>query len=72
MPDKLNANVFLSVGSEEAVRYVQHTISMASFLRERENDDVQLQFNIIEGADHGRAFPISTLESLGWLASQLK
>lgn len=67
-PDSIDANVFVSVGSDEKPQYIEHAISLASFLKTNKADEAEVELTVIESADHGSAFPISALQALYWLA----
>lgn len=68
VPESINANVFVTVGSDEEPEYIEHAISLVRFLKSRKTEPSQLEFRVIESADHSSAFPASALESLYWLA----
>ncbi len=68
IPETLDANVFLSVGSDEAPRYIENAFSLMRFLKSRKTRESQLEFKVIESADHGFAFPMSAMQGLYWLA----
>ena len=72
IPEKIQANVFLSVGEDEQDIYVEHAFSLKRFLQARKADGMNVAFSVIQDADHGRAFPLSTLASLGWLSDLLE
>ena len=68
-PEKISANVFLSVGANESQRYVDHAFGLKRFLMSRKSEEAKFDFDVISDADHGRAFPLSTMQSLIWLSS---
>ena len=68
IPESLDANVFVSVGSDEAPEYIEHAISLVRFLKSRKTNESQVELRVIESADHGYAFPASAIQSLYWLA----
>ena len=68
IPESFDANVFVSVGSDEAPKYIEHAISLVGFLKSRKTDRSQVELRVIESADHGSAFPASAVQSLYWLA----
>lgn len=68
IPESLDVNVFLSVGSDEEPEYVENAFSLMRFLESRKTDDSNLEFKVIESADHGVAFPMSAMQGLYWLA----
>ena len=68
IPESLNANVFVSVGTDEEPDNIEHAISLVSFLKSRKAESAQVEFRIIESADHGAAFPSTAVQSLYWLA----
>ena len=68
IPKSLEANVFVSVGSDESQDNINQAISLVQFLKARKADNSQVDFRVIESADHGTAFPISAVQSLYWLA----
>ncbi|WP_408610758.1 alpha/beta hydrolase [Kineobactrum salinum] len=67
-PESLDANVFVSVGSDETPKYVENAFSLVRFLKSRKSDTSQVEFKVIESADHGFAFPMSGMQGLYWLA----
>ncbi|MEO0574490.1 MAG: alpha/beta hydrolase-fold protein [Pseudomonadota bacterium] len=68
IPKSLDANIFISVGSDEEAANIGNAISLVSFLKTKKTERSDVRFRIIESADHGQAFPISAVESLYWLA----
>lgn len=68
IPDSINANVFVSVGSDEKADAIEHAIGLAQFLKARKTENSQVEFRVIESADHGFAFPATAMRSLYWLA----
>ena len=68
IPETLDANVFLSVGSDETPKYVGNAFSLMRFLNSRKTSESHLEFKVIESADHGFAFPMSAMQGLYWLA----
>jgi predicted alpha/beta superfamily hydrolase len=66
----LNANVFVSVGALEK-SYIGPTKEFISLLKSRNYENLSLHHEVIESADHGRAFPKTAIRSLYWL-SELK
>ncbi len=68
IPETLNANVFLSVGSDEAPEDVENAFSLMRFLKSRNTGESQMEFKVIESADHSAAFPMSAMQGLYWLA----
>lgn len=68
IPESLDANVFVSVGSDESPKYIEHAISLVRFLKSRKASKSQVELRVIESADHGSAFPASAMQSLYWLA----
>lgn len=68
IPESLDANVFVSVGSDEAPEYFEHAISLVRFLKSRKTNKSRVELRVIESADHGSAFPASAMQSLYWLA----
>jgi predicted alpha/beta superfamily hydrolase len=68
IPDTLVANVFLSVGSDEAPEYVENAFSLMRFLKSRKANKSRMDFKVIASADHGFAFPMSAMQGLYWLA----
>ena len=72
IPESIDANVFVSVGSEEKLKEIEHAISLVHFLKSNKANSPQVEFKVIESADHGRAFPISAIQSLIWLAAHSK
>ena len=68
IPEALDANVFLSVGSDEAPDYIENAFSLMRFLKARKTADSHLEFKVIESADHGVAFPMSAMQGLYWLS----
>ena len=70
MPKSLNAHVFLSVGTEEKATNIQHAFSLRQFLTSDKISTPEVEFKVIESADHGAAFPLSALKSLQWLSKK--
>jgi predicted alpha/beta superfamily hydrolase len=68
IPESLDANVFVSVGSDEEPKHIEHAISLVHFLKSRKANSAQVELRVIESADHALAFPISALQGLYWLA----
>ncbi len=68
IPETLEANVFLSVGSDETPEYVENAFSLMRFLKSRKTSESDVEFKVIESADHGFAFPMSAMQGLYWLA----
>jgi len=68
LPDSLDANVFVSVGSDEKPKYIENAFSLVRFLKSKKSIKSQVEFKVIESADHGFAFPVSAMQSLYWLA----
>lgn len=68
IPDTLDANVFLSVGSEETPESVENVFSLMRFLKSRKTNESHVDFKVIESADHSSAFPMSAMQGLYWLA----
>lgn len=68
IPESLDANIFVSVGSDEEQDSIEHAISLVRFLKSRKTDHSGVEFRIIESADHGKAFPMAAVTSLYWLA----
>ena len=68
-PDSLDANVFLSVGSDETSKYIESAFGLMRFLKSRKSDESDVEFKVIESADHGFAFPMSAMQGLYWLAN---
>ena len=71
IPKTINANVYISVGSDEKADNVEHAIGLVQFLKSKKTTDSSLEFNVVESADHGSAFPISAVQSLYWLAKAI-
>ena len=67
----LNANVFISYGSLEK-KLGTNVDRFLSKLKSRNDESLLLQFEVIESADHGKAFPMTTIRSLNWLSSLTK
>lgn len=67
-PDSLEANVFVSVGSDEEPKDVENAIDLVRFLNSKKASGSQVNLRIIESADHSSAFPISAVQGLYWLA----
>ena len=67
IPDTLNANVFVSVGSEERPHMTRHAFSLVRFLKEKTRPE-QLAFHVIDAATHASGFPMSAIQSLYWLS----
>lgn len=72
IPEKIDANVFLSVGSDEDSEYVENAFGLMRFLKSRKADSANLEFKVVESADHGFAFPMSAMQGLYWLAELSK
>lgn len=68
IPATLKANVFVSVGADEAPEYVKNAFSLMRFLKSRLSRTSQVDMKVIESADHGFAFPMSAMQGLYWLA----
>lgn len=68
IPDSIDANVFVSVGSDEKADALKHAIGLSQFLKTRKTEGSQLEFRVIESADHGVAFPATAMRSLYWLS----
>ncbi len=68
VPKTINANVFISVGSDEDADAVNHAVSLTKFVKGKKAVDSDVAFKVIESADHGQAFPMTTMKSLYWLA----
>ena len=68
LSDSLDANVFVSVGSDEESKYIENALSLVSFLKSKKSIKSQMTFKVIESADHAFAFPMSAMQSLYWLA----
>ncbi len=68
IPESLDANVFVSVGSDEEPEYIENVISLVRFLKSRKAGDSQVELKVIKSADHGAAFPASATQGLYWLA----
>lgn len=69
LPERIAANVFLSVGTGEQAEYIDHAFSMMRFLKSRKTQPARLEFQAVAAADHGQAFPLSLVQSLLWLAN---
>jgi len=72
IPASLDANVFISVGSDEDAANIENAISLVGFLKTKKTERSDVTLRVIESADHGQAFPISAVESLHWLADTAK
>ncbi|HKJ17231.1 MAG TPA: alpha/beta hydrolase-fold protein [Xanthomonadales bacterium] len=68
IPESIDANVFVSVGADEEPEFIENAISLVHFLKTRKTDTSQVEFRVIEAADHGKAFPASAMHSLYWLS----
>ena len=68
LPGTIDANVFVTVGSDEKPGNIGHAISLVQFLKSRKTDQSQIELSVIESADHGQAFPATAMQSLYWLA----
>jgi predicted alpha/beta superfamily hydrolase len=68
-PESLDVNVFLSVGSDEASDHIESAFGLSRFLKSRKSQKANIEFKVIESADHGSAFPMSAMQSLYWLAN---
>lgn len=68
IPESLDVNVFVSVGSDEEQEYIDQAIGLVRFLKSKKTNQSVVELRVIESADHGSAFPISAMKSLYWLA----
>ena len=68
IPETLDANVFVSVGSDEKQKNIEHAISLVRYLKSKKTNESLVELRVIESADHGLAFPISAMQGLYWLA----
>jgi predicted alpha/beta superfamily hydrolase len=68
IPESFNANVFVSVGADEEWDHIEHAISLVRFLNSKKSDQSVVDLEIIESADHNKAFPMTAMRSLYWLA----
>jgi predicted alpha/beta superfamily hydrolase len=70
---KQNVRVYLSVGSKETPEFgegqdmVTGANKLADKIRQSNDQQVQLQFSIIDGAKHATAFPTTLIQGLDWL-----
>ncbi|GAB5565196.1 MAG: alpha/beta hydrolase-fold protein [Winogradskyella sp.] len=62
-----NANIFISYGELETEALIHQAEGLASIIKELDNQGIDLNIVEIESADHGKAFPMSTVKSLYWL-----
>jgi predicted alpha/beta superfamily hydrolase len=69
-PASITANVFVSVGADEAPDSISHAIGLTQFLKSRKREGAEVSLHVVEGADHGRAFPASAIRALYWLAER--
>lgn len=67
-PESLDANVFVSVGSDETPKYAENAFSLVRFLKSRKSNTSHVEFKVIESANHDFAFPMSAMQGLYWLA----
>ena len=67
-PDSFDANVLVSVGSDEDAEYVENAISLAAFLKTRASSESRVDLKVIDSADHNFGFPMSAMQGLYWLA----
>ncbi len=68
IPASLDANVFVSVGADDTPEHVDNAFSLVRFLKSRQSARSQVEFLVIESADHATAFPMTAMQSLYWLA----
>lgn len=68
IPESLDANVFVSIGSDEEQDNIEQAISLVGFLKSRKTDQSDVSLSVIESADHGYGFPTSAMKGLYWLA----
>ena len=67
----LNANVFIAYGSqEEEERVVEPIEAFIELLNKRRDVGLSVHKEVIDG-DHGTAFPMTAVRSVGWLSSIL-
>jgi len=70
---KQDVRVYLSVGSKETPEFgegqdmVTGANKLADKIRQSNDQQVQLEFSIIDGAKHATAFPTTLIQGLDWL-----
>lgn len=67
---KIEANVFISTGALERKDLMEQAKELDSMLKKYKN--ISLKFKIIKSADHGKAFPMSAVQSMYWLSEFIK
>ena len=68
----LKANIFISTGELERQDLIAQSKDLFNLLEERSNQNLLLEYSTIEGADHGKAFPMTTVKSMYWLTEIIK
>jgi len=68
--EKINANVFISVGAKESSEMVSHAVGFVSWLNKKKLANLSAKLVVIEDEDHGSAFPMTAVRSIYWLADR--
>ncbi|GAA4272299.1 alpha/beta hydrolase-fold protein [Aquimarina gracilis] len=68
----LNANIFVSVGALERKDAVGQAIGLASILRSENYTTLSSKLEVIESADHSKAFPMTAVLGMYWLSDFIK
>lgn len=66
---RLNAKVFISYGSEEE-KLSKEVKKLVSMLKKKKDPSLALTHKVYEG-DHSTTYPLTSVQSITWLASQL-
>ena len=64
----IEANVFIAVGEDDSPGNVANAKGLADYLRGKMSRNSKLEFQIVPAANHGKAFPAVTIQSLYWLS----
>lgn len=67
VPATIDANVFITVGAEEAPDHLTQAIELTRFLTARQAKPKQVTLKVVEAADHGAAFPVTAVQGMFWL-----
>ncbi len=68
----LNANIFVSIGAMENEDMIEQAKGFIPMLKSKNYTNLSSKLEVIESADHSRAFPMTALRSMYWLSDFTK
>lgn len=69
---EIHANVFVSIGALEDKAMIEQSKSLASYLKSRNHSRLSVHYEVIESANHNKAFPMTAVRSMYWLSGLIE